>query len=146
MDGLYASWFLLFHRRSAHWFYFFSVLLASQPGELIDSFSWDLSPMSIVSPYSATSYRSVSSWRLIDISVVAFVRTLLFSDNVSDIQWYRHAESVFRWTTVAFYCNTRLMSLNIASSSAKLMCLFSLPDTANMHAQPNIHYFLQRYW
>ena len=87
-------------------------------------FTWDLtSATSIVSLYSTANSSSVLSRHLINISDAALVRTLAFLDRVSEIHQCTQAESVCRWITLAFQCSARLMPLNTASSSTRLMCL-----------------------
>ena len=77
---------------------------------------------SMDNPYSSTSDFIVSIRRRSNISLVAFVHTLIFPVSVSTSQWYTLTESVFKCMTLHFHCNARLMPFSAASSSAKLMC------------------------
>lgn len=95
-------------------------------------FVWVLmSSTSIVCRYSSAASPSLLSQCHINMSDTTFVCTLVFPDNVSETQWCTHAESEPR------------LPFNIASSSAKLMCLFLC--SANMHLQPRINCFLQHH-
>ena len=78
--------------------------------------------MSMDSPYSSTSDIIISNCQQSNISLVAFMRTLVFPVSVSTSQRYTLIESVFKCMTLHFHCNTRLMPFSAASSSAKLMC------------------------
>ena len=74
------------------------------------------------SSYSSTSNFIVSNCRQSNISLVAFVHTLVFMVSVSTSQWYTLTKSVFKCMTLHFHCNARLMSFSATSSLAKLMC------------------------
>lgn len=72
------------------------------------------------------------SRRLINIYVADFVHTREFPYSVSETYRCTHIDSIFRWITVAFQCNSILMPNKIGPSSARLICLSTCSDRSQM--------------
>ena len=73
-------------------------------------------------PYSSTNSLVISNLSRSSISLVVFVHTQTFPVSVSNSQWYKLTESVFRCLTLICHCKAKLMPFSSASSSGRLVC------------------------